>query len=70
MKHCGTQQLETERLILRRFRPKDAAAMFNNWASDDEVYPSHTTNITCGMEGVLFYLSNMHFPAISILLYG
>ncbi len=37
MKHCGTQRLETERLILRRFVNADAAAMFNNWASDDEV---------------------------------
>lgn len=37
MKHCGTQRLETERLILRRFVIDDAAAMYKNWASDDEV---------------------------------
>ncbi len=37
MKHCGTQRLETERLILRRYVNADAAAMFDNWASDDEV---------------------------------
>lgn len=37
MKHCGTQRLETDRLILRRYETKDAAAMFNNWASDPEV---------------------------------
>ena len=48
MKHCGTKQLETERLILRRFRPEDAAAMYNNWASDDEVtkylmWPTHSS---------------------------
>ncbi len=48
MKHCGTQQLETKRLILRRFRPEDAAAMFTNWASDDEVtkyltWPTHSS---------------------------
>lgn len=35
--HKGTQTIETERLILRRFRMEDAQAMFNNWASDDEV---------------------------------
>jgi len=29
--------LETERLILRRFTPTDAEAMFRNWASDPEV---------------------------------
>lgn len=35
--HKGTIQLETERLILRRFTPKDAEPMFRNWASDPEV---------------------------------
>ena len=37
MKHCGTQRLETDRLILRRYETKDAAAMYKNWASDSEV---------------------------------
>ena len=37
MKHCGTRLLETERLILRKYALDDAAAMFNNWASDSEV---------------------------------
>ena len=37
MKHLGTVQLETERLILRRFTLDDANAMFNNWTSDPEV---------------------------------
>ena len=37
MKHCGTQTIETERLLLRRFMLDDAEAMFFNWASDPEV---------------------------------
>lgn len=37
MKHCGTQKLETDRLILRRFTSDDAEAMYKNWASDNEV---------------------------------
>ena len=46
MKHIGTQQLETRRLILRRFVLEDAQAMYHNWASDDEVtkfmtWPTH-----------------------------
>lgn len=46
MRHCGTQRLETERLILRRFVREDAEAMYKNWASDDEVtkyltWPTH-----------------------------
>ncbi len=47
MTQKGTVTLETERLILRRFRPDDAAAMFRNWANDPEVtkyltWPTHT----------------------------
>lgn len=46
--HKGTQTLETERLILRRFSADDAAAMFTNYANDDEVtkfmrFATHTS---------------------------
>lgn len=46
MVHKGTQTIRTERLILRQFRAEDAQAMFQNWASDDEVtkymtWPTH-----------------------------
>lgn len=37
MKHCGTQTIITERLILRRFEEADAEHMFNNWANDADV---------------------------------
>ena len=37
MKHIGTIKIETERLILRRFRIEDAPEMYRNWASDPEV---------------------------------
>lgn len=45
--HKGTQTIRTERLVLRRFCTDDAQAMFDNWASDDEVskyltWPTHT----------------------------
>lgn len=48
MKHCGTQTLETERLILRRFVLEDADAMYRNWASDSSVtkyltWPAHAS---------------------------
>lgn len=47
MTHLGTQYIETDRLILHRFELSDAQAMFDNWASDDEVtkyltWPSYT----------------------------
>ena len=46
MKHLGTKQIETPRLILRRFEASDAQAMFDNWASDPDVtkyltWPAH-----------------------------
>ncbi len=37
MNHCGTQRLETKRLVLRRLTASDAETMFRNWASDPEV---------------------------------
>ena len=37
MRHVGTQELETERLLLRRLLPEDAPMMYANWASDPEV---------------------------------
>ena len=37
MKHLGTRELETDRLILRRFAMDDAPSMFVNWANDPEV---------------------------------
>ena len=42
MNHLGTQTIETERLILRKARPEDKQAMFDNWASDDRVTPYMT----------------------------
>lgn len=49
MKNLGTKTIETERLILRRFKMEDAEAMYKNWASDAEVtkfltWPLHSSN--------------------------
>lgn len=46
VKHLGTKQIETERLILRRFTVEDAEKMYQNWANDPEVtkflmWPTH-----------------------------
>lgn len=48
MNHLGTVNLETERLILRKFKLSDAEALYNNWANDGEVtkfltWPTHTS---------------------------
>ena len=48
MVKAGTQTIETDRLILRRFTIDDAEDMYNNWASDPEVtkfltWPTHSS---------------------------
>ncbi len=47
MKHQGTIRLETERLVLRKFKIEDAKDMFNNYASNPNVtkfltWPPHS----------------------------
>ena len=37
MEHIGTKQLETSRLILRKYQVSDAINMYNNWASNENV---------------------------------
>ena len=53
MKHIGTQRIETESIVLRRFREDDAEALYKNWASDPEVvkfltWPVHDSAETSG----------------------
>lgn len=48
LKHKGTVELESSRLILRKAKMEDAPAMFRNWASDPEVttyltWPAHAS---------------------------
>ena len=48
MNKAGTQRIETNRLILRRFSIEDAEDMYANWASDPEVtrfltWPAHSS---------------------------
>ena len=44
MKHIGTKELETERLILRKISVNDANEMYNNWASNPNVARYTTWN--------------------------
>ena len=56
MEHKGTAQLETERLILRKFRINDAEDMFNNWAADPEVTKFMTWNPYVNTDEVRAYI--------------
>ena len=37
MNHAGTQLLETNRLVLRKYDSSDADDMYRNWVTDPEV---------------------------------
>lgn len=37
MEHCGTIDIKTDRLLLRKFTPGDAEAIFNAWTRDERV---------------------------------
>lgn len=48
LQHCGTQVIETQRLLLRPYTAADAEAMYQNWASSEEVtryltWPPHSS---------------------------
>ena len=66
MNNLGTVTIETDRLILRRFKTEDAEAMYKNWACDTEVtkyltWPAHSSvDITKGIleEWISDYNSN------------
>ncbi len=50
--HNGTQTIETERLILRRFEFSDADAVFRNWASDEKVQAMYSEPVYPTIEAV------------------
>lgn len=37
LNHCGTQIIESERLVLRQYTKSDAQSVFDNWACDPKV---------------------------------
>ena len=72
MQHKGTVRLETDRLILRRFRLDDSGAAFQNWTSDKRVteflrWPAHdTVNTTKKILQTWVDLSLIHISAILV----
>ena len=58
MQKIGTKTIETERLILRRFRVEDAAEMYHNWASDPAVTKYLTWKVHANVEVTAALLSD------------
>lgn len=52
MKHSGTQNIETERLLLRRFESKDLMDMFCNWASNPKIQIEYGEPVYDSVEAV------------------
>lgn len=55
MKHCGTQTIQTQRLILRRFVPEDFDCMLRFWASDAQVQQEYGEPVYETPEGEICY---------------
>ena len=75
MQHRGTEELETERLVLRRFTMHDAEAMFHNWAKDEQVtaylmWPAHKSPEVSGevLEEWIFHYGEKDFYQWAITL--
>ena len=52
-KHMGTQTIETERLILRKFKDGDVDDMYNNWASNPKVQLDYGEPVYSSKEEVM-----------------
>ena len=52
LQHIGTQTIETERLILRRFSYDDTENVFKNWASDEKVQKMYSEPVYPTREAV------------------
>ncbi len=50
--HVGTQTIETERLILRRFTYSDDAAMLKNWIADEKIQSLYSEPVYTTKEAV------------------
>ncbi len=62
MKHKGTQTIETERLILRKFTISDAQNMFDNYASKSKVAEYMTWLPHKNVEETKSYLADCVLP--------
>lgn len=56
--HRGTEEIRTERMILRRFTMDDATAMFNNWAKEPEVTKYLTWDAHPNIDHTTWWLSH------------
>ena len=49
---CGTREVETDRLLIRPFKPDDAESILSNWAGDEEVQKNYGEPVYDSLEKV------------------
>lgn len=59
MNNLGTKELETERLILRKFTLDDAKDMFNNYGSDSDASKYLVWNTHKNIEDSISYIKDV-----------
>ena len=62
MEHTGTITIETNRLILRKFKLTDAKQMYNNYTSRDKVTEYLTWYPHKNVDDTKIYLQNIVLP--------
>lgn len=63
MKHIGTKQIETDRLILRKFKLSDAEDMFKNYTTHEKVTKYLTWKPHKSIDDTRQYLRDVVLPA-------
>lgn len=58
--HIGTQTIETDRLILRRFEFSDNKAMLRNWIADEKIQSMYSEPVYTTAEAVNELLKKIH----------
>ena len=70
MKHIGTQQFETERLICRKFNSNDYENMFENWAANPNIQLEYGEPVYDTIQKVQELLNTLILTAIWIITDG
>ncbi len=65
LRHRGTVEIRTPRLLLRRLQPSDAGSIYANWGADPEVYRYMTSPIMPELDDVRAFLEKKQTQYLS-----
>ena len=64
LNHTGTQTIETQRLILRRFEIADTHSVFQTWINDPEVHNNYGEK-ACNIVGIISHLTVLNIYKVN-----